>query len=274
MGCRVTDNLRHTSYQMKYTEISEQGIANLHARGLSVTPQNEALTDADAVILAVPDQVIGAVSAEVVPRMKKGALLIVLDPAAAHMGHLPDRQDITYFIAHPCHPPIFNDETELEAKRDYFGGIKAKQAVVCALMQGPEEDYSIGEELVRLMYAPVSRAHRITVEQMAILEPTMAETIGAASAMFLRAAMDEAVERGVPYDAARDFMLGHIHIELAIAFGEAGNPFSDACMVAMEYGRNYWLKQGWQQLFEPDKVREQIDVMLNPEKLVHYQRRV
>jgi D-apionate oxidoisomerase len=274
MGNRVSDNLRHASYQMKYTEISEQGIASLHERGLSVTPQNEALTDADAVILAVPDRVIGAVAAEVVPRMKKGSMLVVLDPAAAYMGHLPERQDITYFIAHPCHPPVFNDETEPEAKKDYFGGIKAKQAVVCALMQGPEEDYSIGEELVQLMYAPVLRAHRITVEQMAILEPTMAETIGAASAMFLRAAMDEAVARGVPYDAARDFMLGHIHIELAIAFGEAGNPFSDACKVAMAYGRNYWLKQGWQQLFEPDKVREQIDVMLNPEKLVHYQRQV
>ena len=134
-------------------------------------------------------------------------------------------------------------------------------------MQGPEEDYEKGVKIATDMYAPVMRTHRITVEQMAMLEPTMAETIGAASAMFLKAAMDEAVKRGVPEEAARDFMLGHINIELAIAFGEAGNPFSDACLVAIEYGKKYWLKEGWQALFETGSIREQIDVMLHPEKL-------
>jgi len=71
----------------------------------------------------------------------------------------------------------------------------------------------------------------------------------------------------VPQEAARDFMLGHINIELAIAFGEAGNPFSDACLVAIEYGKKYWLKDGWEALFDPESVREQVKVMLHPEKL-------
>ncbi|MDI4644700.1 phosphogluconate dehydrogenase C-terminal domain-containing protein [Cohnella hashimotonis] len=267
MGCRITDNLKNGDYAMKYVEISERGLENLSARGLTATPQNEAVQAADAVILAVPDVAIGTVSAVVVPLMKAGAMLIVLDPAAAYMGHLPERSDVTYYVAHPCHPPVFNDETEPAARKDYFGGIHARQAVVCALMQGPEAHYALGEGIVRDMYAPILRVHRINVEQMAMLEPTMAETIGAAAAMFLRQAMDEAVRRGVPQEAARDFMLGHIQIELAIAFGEAGNPFSDACLVAMEYGRRYWLKDGWERLFEPEQVREQIDVMLHPEKL-------
>ncbi|MFC4597228.1 phosphogluconate dehydrogenase C-terminal domain-containing protein [Cohnella hongkongensis] len=267
MGCRITDNLLKTPYDTKYVEVSERGLEQLRQRGLTATPQAQAVPSADAVILAVPDIVIGQVASEIVPRMKPGATLIVLDPAAAHMGHLPPREDVAYLVAHPCHPPVFNDETEPAARRDYFGGIHAKQAVVCALMQGPEGRYEAGEDIVRAMYAPVTRIHRITVEQMAILEPTMAETIGAAAAMFLRQAMDEAVRRGVPPEAARDFMLGHLQIELAIAFGEAGNPFSDACLVAMEYGRRYWLKEGWERLFDPDSVREQIDVMLHPEKL-------
>jgi len=267
MGCRITDNLQKTSYDMKYVEVSDRGLEQLRQRGLSATSQTEAVQSADAVILAVPDVVIGQVSHEIVPIMKPGAMLIVLDPAAAYMGHLPPRGDVVYFVAHPCHPPIFNDETEPAARRDYFGGIHAKQAVVCALMQGPEADYEAGESIVRAMYAPVMRIHRITVEQMAILEPTMAETIGAAAAMFLRQAMEEAVRRGVPSEAARDFMLGHLQIELAIAFGEASNPFSDACLVAMEYGRRYWLKEGWERLFDPDSVREQIEVMLHPAKL-------
>jgi len=267
MGCRITDNMRGTAYDMRYVEIGESGIRRLRERGVTTTTQEAAVPAADAVILAVPDVAIGAVAATVVPRMKPGAMLIALDPAAAYMGHLPERSDVSYFIAHPCHPPVFNDEVEPEARKDYFGGVKAKQAVVCALMQGPEAHYEIGVQIVSAMYAPVVRAHRVTVAQMATLEPTMAETIGAAAAMFLRSAMDEAVRRGVPYEAARDFMLGHLHIELAIAFGEAGNPFSDACLVAMEYGRRYWLKDGWERLFDPDSVRDQIDVMLHPEKL-------
>ncbi|WP_127585017.1 phosphogluconate dehydrogenase C-terminal domain-containing protein [Paenibacillus koleovorans] len=266
MGGRITDNLRNSEFRLSYVEVSEKGLQRLQEKGLAATPQNEALRIADAVVLAVPDVLIGRIAADIVPQLKPGAMVIVLDPAAAHLGQLPERSDVTYFVTHPCHPPVFNDETTLEAKRDFFGGIQAKQAIVCALMQGPEADYAKGETIAVRMYGPVLRSHRITVEQMAILEPTMAETIGAAAAMFLKSAMDEAVRRGVPPEAARDFMLGHINIELAIAFGEAGNPFSDACQVAMEYGRGYWLKDGWNALFEPDSVKEQIRLMLNPGK--------
>ncbi|MHC4179584.1 MAG: phosphogluconate dehydrogenase C-terminal domain-containing protein [Planctomycetota bacterium] len=38
--------------------------------------------------------------------------------------------------------------------------------------------------------------------------------------MVVREAMDEAIARSVPAEAARDFLLGHIHIDLAIFFGE------------------------------------------------------
>lgn len=267
MGCRITDNLMHSDYEMNYVEVAPSGLERLQARGLSATDQSEAVSSADAIILAVPDVVIGRVAAGIVPAMKSGAMLILLDPAAAYAGHLPSREDVTYFVAHPCHPPIFNDETTPEGRKDYFGGIAAKQAVVCALMQGPEEDYVNGEAIVAKMYAPILRMHRITVEQMAMMEPAMAETIGAATVMLLKSAMDEAVKRGVPADAARDFMLGHLQIELAIAFGEAGNPFSDACLVAMEYGKRHLFKEGWEKLFEPESIREQIDIMLHPEKL-------
>jgi hypothetical protein len=63
------------------------------------------------------------------------------------------------------------------------------------------------------------RAHRCTVEQLAILEPALSETVGATFALALREATDEAVRRGVPKQAAIDFIIGHLNIELAIAFG-------------------------------------------------------
>ena len=161
---------------------------------------------------------------------------------------------------------MFNDEVTPEAKKDFFGGVAAKQAIVCALMQGPEQHFLIGEEVAKEMYSPVMRSHRITVEQMAMLEPAMAETISSMMVTVLGEAMEEAVSRGVPYAAAKDFMLGHINIQLAIVF-EKSNPFSDACKIAIEYGRKTMIKEGWKDLYNPDKLYEQIDVMLHPEKL-------
>ncbi|TLS51006.1 semialdehyde dehydrogenase [Paenibacillus antri] len=266
MGCRITDNLRKGTDPVYYVEISERGLANLADRGLAATPQAEAVPNADVVVLAIPDVAIGNVSESVVPAMKSGAMLIVLDPAAAYLGKLPKREDVAYFVTHPCHPPVFNDETTPEAKRDFFGGVAAKQAIVCALMQGPEEQYAVGESVAQAMYAPILRTHRITVEQMAMLEPTMAETISSMMVTVLGEAMDEAVKRGVPYEAAKDFMLGHINVQLAIVF-EKTNPFSDACLVAIEYGKKAMLKDNWKDLYDPDRVYDQIDVMLHPEKL-------
>ena len=63
-------------------------------------------------------------------------------------------------------------------------------------MQGPESDYDRGETIAKYIYAPVMRSHRITVEQMAILEPTMAETCAISLIGALRECLDEAVTRG------------------------------------------------------------------------------
>jgi len=42
----------------------------------------------------------------------RACALIVLDPAAAHAGRLPARDDIGYFAAHPAHPPIFPEDLD------------------------------------------------------------------------------------------------------------------------------------------------------------------
>ncbi len=71
-----------------------------------------ALAGADVVVLAVPDTAIGKVAAGIVDKLEAGTMVIVLDAAAPSAGHLPKRDDLTYFVTHPCHPPIFNDETD------------------------------------------------------------------------------------------------------------------------------------------------------------------
>ncbi len=263
MGCRLTDNLKDDpNYRLLCVEVSEAGRANLSERGLAPTAQEDAIGQADVVILALPDRIIGRIAGEIVPSMKPGALLMTLDPAAPHAGDLPARTDISYFVTHPCHPPVFNDEIG-DARRDFFGGVVAKQNIVCALMQGPETDYARGEAVARAMYAPVMNSHRVTVEQMAILEPAMAETVAACCITIIREAMDEAVRRGVPPDAARDFMLGHVNIPLAIVFGEVSSPFSDGAKLIIEHGRQMLFHPDWRErVFSPESVKEQVTAIV------------
>jgi hypothetical protein len=185
------------------------------------------------------------IAQEIVPRLKPGTLVIMLDPAVAHADGLPPRPDISYFVTHPCHPSLFEHFETAAERDDFFGGIHARQAIVCALMQGPEAHYALGEELARQFYGPVTRSHRITVEQMAILEPTMAEVCGIALVLALREALDEAVRRGVPRQAAEDFMYGHVKVELGIGFGRAGFPFSDGAKLIAEYGKHRIFRDDW-----------------------------
>jgi hypothetical protein len=239
-------------------EAGEAGRARLAERGVTAADQAQAEQEADVVILAVPDVVLGKVAHSAVPNLRPGTLVICLDPAAPFGGELPERSDIAYFVTHPCHPPIVNDETDLSAKYDFYGGIKAKQHIVCALMQGSEADYVLGEQIARTIFAPVMNAYRVTVEQMAILEPALSETFVLTCMYMMREAIDEAVKRGVPAEAAREFILGHMNINTAILFGFLDIQFSDGAKLAVERARPLLFNPDWRQIFEPDNVMEQV----------------
>ncbi len=259
MGVRVTNALKDDpKYGMLYVEVGDAGQARLRERGLDPTSQEDAIRDADVVIFAVPDTVVGSLAKEIVPSLKNGTMVVSLDPAAAYAGELPDREDVSYFVTHPAHPPIYNDETDPEARRDYFGSGKARQAIVNALMQGPEEHYARGEEIARKLWGPVLRSHRVTVEQMAILEPVLSETVTATCLTVIREAVDEAAERGVPFEAARDFVLGHINVELAILFDELDWELSAGAQMAVEEAKRDIFQADWRKVFEPENIKESV----------------
>jgi len=265
IGTRISNRLRDVSeFRVHYVESGERGIARLQANGLVASTKEEACAGADVAILAVPDTVLGAIAHDVVPRLRAGALVICLDPAAPHGGELPARSDIAYFVVHPCHPPIVNDETEPEARRDFWGGIAAKQHIVCALMQpaydgeSNEADYRLGEEISRIMFAPVMNAYRVTVEQMAILEPAMSETVILTCMFIMREAIDEAVRHGVPEEAARAFALGHMNVNTGILFGYLDAQFSDGAKLAVARAMEQLVRPDWKRLFEPENVMAQV----------------
>ena len=260
MGMRLTRNLLSSDFDVTYVEVSDAGRQRAkETHGVDCVTPDEAIVDAEVVVLAVPDTAIGAVARDIVPKLKPGTMVVCLDAAAPFANHLPERADVTYFVTHPCHPPIFNDEATPEGRADHFGGIAAQQGVVNALMQGPEEHYALGEKVAKTIYAPVARSHRVTVEQMAYLEPGLSETVCASLLVVMREAMDEVIKTGVSYDCARDFLLGHMNILGAVIFDEVkGGQFSDACNKAIEFGKPVLMKDDWKRVFEWDEITASI----------------
>lgn len=262
MGRRIFPNLVKFGFDFVACEKDEAGMEALRAEGLNVLPTEEAVQICDIIVCALPDAALPSLSQKLVPLMKPGATLITLDPAAARAGKLATRPDCTFVVTHPCHPPLFGDKDTPEEKADLFGGTAAKQDIVIALFSGEEENFEIAQALCRKMFNPVVNCHRITVEQMAILEPAAAEVVVATLATIMKEAIDEAVRRGVPRPAAEAFLLGHIQIPLAIVL-KSSNPFSDAAMIAVDYGRRHVLRDDWKKVFEPEAIDEVLAEMLH-----------
>jgi D-apionate oxidoisomerase len=259
MGARLARNLMSAAarYRVRHVEPGAAGRQRLKDElGIDCVDTAAALDGAQVVILAVPDTLIGKVAAQIAPQLAPGTMVITLDAAAPFAGHLPARPDLTYFVTHPCHPSIFS--AEVHTTPDYFGGVTAKQSIVSALMQGPAEAFDLGEDIAKVIYQPVERAHRVTVDQMALLEPGLSETVCATLLDTMREAMDEVVARGVPEAAARDFLLGHMTILSAVIFKQIPGQFSDACNKAITFGKPRLLRDDWKKVFDRDEIADSI----------------
>jgi hypothetical protein len=100
--------------------------------------------------------------------------------------------------------------------------------------------------------------YRISVEQMAILEPAMAETVILTMMFVMKEAIEEAVRHGVPAEAARAFALGHMNINTGILFGYLDAQFSDGAKLAVARAMSQIIQPDWKKVFEPENVLEQV----------------
>jgi D-apionate oxidoisomerase len=264
MGTRACRRLaENRKYKLLHVEPLPAGVEKLRARGDSPVAPDEAARTADVVVLAIADKFIKGVAADLVPKMKGGAMLLMLDPAAAYAGIIPPRADISVFVTHPTHPPVFNDETDPDARRDYFGAGKAKQSIVNALVQGPEGHYAVGEEVARTYFSPILRSHRVTLEQMAILEPAMSETCSATFIVAMREAMEEAIRRGVPREAAFDFLMGHINVQLAIVFEQIDWKMSEGAYHVIREAQRRIFRDDWKGVFDREELKQSVRGICN-----------
>jgi len=262
MGMRVSNNLVKTAHTVYYSENSPAGQERVTAAGRELTATPDAVRDADVVILAVPDLALRAVSADIVPQLKSGAVMLTLDPAAAYAGLLTRRDDVIQAVTHPCHPSVFVERHTPEEYADTFGGIAAKQDAIAAVESDDPAVQALVEAVVRAIFAPVVDVHWVTVKQLAQLEPTLVETIACMVGALLKESLDEAVNIGIPEPAARAILLGHTQVALANTL-KGDNPFSDACLIAMDYGREMIIKPDWKRVFDDDELDRNLARMLH-----------
>lgn len=267
MGMRVSNNLVKTDHDVRYVENSPAGQQRTIEAGRSLTDGAAAVVDADIIVLAVPDLALAAVTAEYVPQMKAGAICLTLDPAAAYAGLLTTRDDVIQAVAHPCHPSIFLQRETPEQWADTFGGIAAPQDAIAAIESDDTAKQAIVEETVRAIYAPVIDVHWVTIKQLAQLEPTLVETVACMIGDLLNEALQEAINTmGVPAEAARSILYGHTQVALANGL-RGDNPFSDACLIAMDYGRESIIKEDWKKIFQDDELDKNLAKMLHLDEI-------
>ena len=250
MGMRVSANLAKSGYETRFVENSPNGRARVTEAGRELGELDDLVPTSDFVILAVPDIALGVVSSAVVPMMKSGATLLTLDPAAAYAGLLTQRPEVVQAVAHPCHPSVFLERTSPEQYQDTFGGVSAPQNVIAAIENGDEAQKTAVGDVIRVIYGPVIDVFWVTVKQLAFLEPTLVETVACMVGTLLRDALWETVNTvGVPQEAAQAILFGHIQIALTNAL-RGSNPFSDACEIAMDYGRESIIKDDCRKIFD------------------------
>lgn len=257
MGGRIRGPLMaNPQHEVRLVEKSEVGRTRLTNDGFKVLDLADALKGTEVVIFATPDALVGQISAEVVPLLDPQTKILFLDPASIAASRVKHRADISCFVCHPTHPPVFSllGETKPEARRDYWGGGLATQALVFAIAWGTDAEADLVESLAVEMFAPISQSHRITVNQMAILEPALSETLINGCIDVIRQGLQRAIDLGVPPAAARDFCMGHLQISIALLFEELNWKLSDGALIALSNAQASLFRDDWDAIFKPESV--------------------
>ena len=268
MGTRTSRNLARNAekYELYCVETAPKGIESVEARGLKVWPVEEALAKAEVVIFAVPDTLIKKLSAIYVPMLTAGTGFLILDPAAAVAKELSLRDDCTFGVAHPCHPSFLKDQDTPEARADRFGGEGGHQDIVMSKIQGDDAVFAKMKETAKDMYR-ADEAYVMTSEQIAFLEPTLVELLGATCLYAMAETVDKAMEKGIQKEAAVSFLTGHIFNLTSNFLGylEGRPPVSDACKVAIGLGNKFVLREDWKKIWDDEVLAQVIHTMLHPD---------
>ncbi|HLI59040.1 MAG TPA: phosphogluconate dehydrogenase C-terminal domain-containing protein [Solirubrobacteraceae bacterium] len=257
MGRRITRSLlEYPEYELRFVEPSPHGRELMAELGVSAVETAEAVRGAELVVFAINDSIVKDVAKDVVPMLDAGTSMLFLDPAALASDRIPRRDDVNCYVVHPTHPPLYSllEEETAEARRDFWGGGLARQALVFATAWGGETEAERAQRLAEAMFAPISTCHRITVSQMAMLEPALSETLTNGCISLIHDGMERVIEAGVPAEATYDFLMGHIQIGLALIFDQLDWKLSEGAQLALRESKRMLFRDDWDRIFEPEEV--------------------
>lgn len=253
MGRRITRSLREfPQYQLHLVEPSERGRELIREAGLDVMEEAPGLHGAEMVVFAVPDRLVPGIAEGVIPKLAADVDVLFLDPAALAADRIVRRDDINCFVTHPTHPPLYSllAEDSAAARKDFWGGGLAHQSIVFARCWGKEDHAERVQQLAIDMFAPISRAHRITVQQMAMLEPALSETLINGCVAVIKDGMDHVVKAGLPPEAVWDFGMGHFQIGIALIFEQLNWRMSEGAQLALQQSRKHLFRDDWETIFD------------------------
>jgi hypothetical protein len=185
--------------------------------------------------------------------------VLFLDPAAVAADRVPRRDDIQCYVTHPTHRRC--TACSLRPSRGSTGLLGrwlATQAIVFATAWGDEEHAALVEDLAIAMFAPISQSYRVTVDQMALLEPALTETLTNGCIAVIREGMERVVAAGVPEEATRMFLMGHLQIGIALIFEQFDWRLSEGAQLALARSREQIFRDDWHRIFEPAAVMESL----------------
>jgi D-apionate oxidoisomerase len=113
------------------------------------------------------------------------------------------------------------------------------------------------------MWSPIINAYRVSTEQLAILEPGLSEMIAMPFVDTMVEAVEEcATKYGIQREAALDFLIGHLNVEIAMWFGFSPKVPSDAALRLMRFAKNKVVKEDWRTALEPATVKEAAELIV------------
>ena len=112
------------------------------------------------------------------------------------------------------------------------------------------------------MWSPIIRTYRVTLEQLAILEPGLSEMVAMPFVDTMVEAVDECVRHGIDRDAALEFLIGHLNVEIAMWFGYSPKVPSDAALRLMRFAKSKVVQPDWREALSPKVVKEAAEVIV------------
>jgi len=117
------------------------------------------------------------------------------------------------------------------------------------------------------MFAHVTQVYTMGIRDIAFLEPTLVELLGATCLHAMAETVGQAVARGIDKQAAVSFLTGHIYNLTANFLGLLGDtPVSDTCKVAIGLGNKLVLRDDWKRIWDDEVLDRVIATMLHPDQ--------